>query len=127
MNSTFFDPTPADGATYVRTWEEGRALLSGCQFAATPELQLTPFAALNDATIYSNDRSIKIRRGSAEGDPVRVVEPTPVSEIPDFPDDSNMAFVWRSDVWFVRTQKVRNRLCSAVRGCAFYPLYIFSS
>ena len=105
VNSTFFDPVPIDGTAYVRTWDDGRVLVSGCEFADTPEFY-TPFQALDTATIYSNDRSIKIREqiipwtGS-------VFEPTPVSQIPDFPVDSNMEFVWRTDEWFLRTTTVR--------------------
>ena len=100
VNSTFFDPAPFNGTSYVRAWGGAHVLLSGCEFAPTPELKLSPFYARNRSFVYSSDRSFRIRSDSGPPAP-----PSPIAAIPDL-TGSDEAFLQGSDPWFQDIQQV---------------------
>eukprot|EP00892_Ulva_mutabilis_P002162 jgi/Ulvmu1/11947/UM082_0026.1 len=103
VGSTFFDPAPFRGTSYFRAFDGGRISTSGCEFAPTPHLQLSPFYARDNSTVYSDDAAMRVRSDS--GPPVAA---SPLAAIPDYPPGSNKIFLQRSDPWFVAIRQTLN-------------------
>ena len=94
INSTFFDPAPFNGSSYIRAWGGARVLLSGCEFAPTPHHNKTPFYVRDNGTIYS-DVPLVVR-----SDPgVVPFTAAPASSAP-------AAFPTRNDPWFASVRLV---------------------
>ena len=103
VNSTFFDVAPFRGATYVRTWGEGRVLLSGCAFAPTPDKAPIPFYAEELSTIYADNESMLVRTDTGV-----LVSAASLSQAEvEHPNTSSTRFLRRDDPWFVRVRRVR--------------------
>ena len=103
VNSTFFDIAPFPGATYVRAWRGGRVLLSGCEFAPTPDQQQVPFYAEELSAVYADNESMLIRT-----DTDNLVSARPLSQAGvDHPNTSSTRFLRRDDPWFLRIRSVR--------------------
>lgn len=114
VNSTFLDPLPRNGSTYVRAWAGGAVLLSGCSFAPTPGLDFSPFYAYDNATIYSADAEIRVRT-DARG---TLAAPTPPAAIPAAARGSKAVLLRRDDPWFRSTRIVRHPYVQHVSpGC----------
>lgn len=103
VNSTFFDPAPFPGTSYLRAFEGGRVRISGCEFAPKPGLTEELFYTRGDATVYADDPSIRIRSDS--GAPVA---PLPLAAIPAPAPGANATFLERTDEWFAYRRKVRD-------------------
>ena len=97
-NSTFFDPIALPGASYVRAWQFALVLLTGCSFAPTPRLELTPFQAVSSGKIFGEGFLIRNQPGSLS------VGPLPPNTADAAP---NASFLDRSDPWFEQVQSVR--------------------
>lgn len=109
VNSTFFDPMPWNGSTYIRAWAGGQVLLSGCEFAEATDLRFSPFQAYDGATIFSDDTDIEVR---SDGPPLDTLEPSPLVAIPTGPTAPNRVFLQRSDPWFANIRSVSPHLLS---------------
>lgn len=107
VNSTFFDPVRRPLTSYVRAWGSGGVLLTGCTFAAPPDITRPLFYARESAVIYTDDPAIRVRSGDGG-----TATASPVSLVPDLPADSNRSFLQRSDPWFVNIMRVRSPFCS---------------
>lgn len=103
VNSTFFDIAPFPGATYVRAWRGGRVLLSGCEFAPTPDQQQVPFYAEELSAIYASNNDVLIR---TDADVLLPAQPLSQVEVAH-PNTSSTRFLRRDDPWFVRIRSVR--------------------
>lgn len=104
VNSTFFAPAPFPVSTYIRAWNGGRVLLSGCLFGPGPELSRSLFFTVN-AVIYSDSKEAIAIRSLNNSAPLS--QSSPVSAIPAIPPDSNDAFLQRDNPWFVDLLEVR--------------------
>ena len=105
VNSTFFDPTPAPGATYLRISDNARVLLSDCEFspASRGANAESPLFANESATIYSTDLGMSFR---SDTDSIALTWPLPQAE-EDHPNTSSTRFLRRDDPWFLRIRSVR--------------------
>lgn len=102
-NCTFFHPAPLNGTAYIRAFNGGRLRITGCEFAPTPDLQFSPFVALPDTAVYSDDASMAFR-----DDGGAVTPPKPLAAAPSLPETSPLEFLTRDDEWFVAMQEVRH-------------------
>eukprot|EP00892_Ulva_mutabilis_P002848 jgi/Ulvmu1/12564/UM091_0005.1 len=102
VNSTFFDPVPLNGSTYVRAWSNGRVVLSGCEFAPTPGLRWSPFYAYDGAAVYSADADVDIRT-DPEG---TTVAASPLAALETAPPTNSMETPQRDDPWFVNARNL---------------------
>ena len=108
VNSTFFDPTPSAGATYLRISDNARVLLSNCELSPPSRGTVTeaPLFANESAIIYSTDTSMFFRSHTDS-----IVLTWPASEAEeDHPNTSYTRFLSRDDPWFLRIRSVRSLL-----------------
>ena len=105
VNSTFLEPSPFPGTAYVRAWGDSRVVISGCTFAATPELLDAPFYIADSSAIYTDADAGDMRVRS--GDDGLEVTFRPLAAVPTTPADSTKAVLQRSDPWFVNITGVR--------------------
>lgn len=101
VNSTFFALNPFPQATYVRAWEGARVLLSGCSFAPAAPGQRARFIAQDNATLFSDDESIRVMTDSGAFVPATAATLADADAA-----EAGLAFLQRTDPWFVALRQV---------------------
>eukprot|EP00892_Ulva_mutabilis_P002163 jgi/Ulvmu1/11948/UM082_0027.1 len=102
-HSTFFDPSPFPGATYIRAWASGSVLLTNNEFAIPPAANRSRFYARSDSTVYSDDPTIRI--ASEDGG---LAPPLPAAAAPAG-NATNPTFLNATDPWLTSTADLLNR------------------